>query len=81
MFFTKQKARNLVVATGIMVLVAGCASMSESERDTTTRTLVGTAIGAAAGAAIDNGGAGGIAAGAAVGAIGGWLYDQHKKDQ
>jgi len=76
-----QPVRHVIVGTFLMGLLAGCASMSESEQDTTKRTLTGAAVGIAAGAIIDDGGLGGVAAGAAVGAATGWLYDRHKKKQ
>ena len=76
-----QPFRRVVVATFLVGLLAGCASMSESEQDTTKRTATGAAIGIAAGAIIDDGGLGGVAAGAVVGAASGWLYDRHKKKQ
>ncbi len=56
--------------------LSGCANTSDSER----RMLTGGAIGAAAAGAI-SGEWGWAAAGAAAGALGGYLYDQHKKDE
>ena len=76
-----QPVRRVVVATFLMGLLAGCANMSDSQKDTTKRTATGAAIGIAAGAIIDDGGLGGVAAGAAIGAASGWLYDRHKKKQ
>jgi hypothetical protein len=58
-----------------MTLV-GCASMSDTERRTTT----GAAIGGTA-AGIVTGEWGWAAAGAAVGAASGYLYDQSKKNE
>ena len=76
-----QPVCRVVVGIFLMGLLAGCATMSESQEDTTKRTLTGTAVGIAAGAIIDDGGLGGVAAGAAIGAASGWLYDRHKKKQ
>lgn len=78
---TTRPIRNIVAAAVVIGLFAGCANMSESEKDTTKRTMTGAAVGIAAGAIIDDGGLGGVAAGAAVGAASGWLYDKHKKKQ
>jgi len=77
----KQPVRHVVVGAFLIGLLAGCANMSESEKDTTKRTATGAAIGIAAGAIIDDGGLGGVAAGAAIGAASGWLYDRHEKKQ
>jgi len=60
----------------LLVLFTGCANTSDSER----RMLTGGAVGAAAAGAI-SGEWGWAAAGAAAGALGGYLYDQHKKDE
>lgn len=65
----------LCVMLGVSALT-GCANTSDSER----RMLTGGAIGAAAAGAI-SGEWGWAAAGAAAGALGGYLYDQHKKDE
>ena len=73
--------RFLVVGTVFVGLLGGCANMSDSQRDTTKRTLTGTAIGAAAGALVDSNHGEGALVGAAVGAVSGWLYDRHKKKQ
>ncbi len=59
-----------------LLTLAGCANTSDTER----RVLTGGAIGAAAAGAI-SGEWGWAAAGAAAGALGGYLYDQHKKDE
>lgn len=70
-----------ILLTTFLLLLAGCASMS----DTQQRTLSGAAIGTAAGYTIGatTGASKGRAAaiGAAAGALGGYLYDQHEKSQ
>ncbi len=80
-----RKARSMLVASSLAVLLAGCANMSDSERDTARRTSTGAAIGVAAGAAVGELATGqpltGAAIGAAAGAVSGWLYDRHKKDE
>ena len=68
-----------IALTGILVL-SGCAGMSDTER----RTTGGGALGAAGGAIIGSfsGHAGeGALIGAGVGALGGYLFDQHKKGE
>lgn len=59
-----------------MMTLAGCSSMSDTERRVTT----GAGVGAAAAGAI-SGEWGWAAAGAAAGAVGGFLYDKHKKNE
>lgn len=70
--------RNVVVSCVVVgaVALAGCASMSDTER----RVGTGAAIGGAA-AGIVGGSWGWAATGAAVGAASGYLYDQSKKNE
>ena len=70
--------RNLMISCALAgaLTLAGCASMSDTEK----RTATGAAIGGAA-AGIISGDWGWAAAGAAVGAAGGYLYDQNKKNE
>jgi len=70
--------RNFIVSCSLVsvMALAGCASMSDTERRVTT----GAAIGGAA-AGIISGKWGWAAAGAATGAAGGYLYDQSKKNE
>lgn len=70
--------RNSIVCCSLVgvMAVAGCASMSDTERRVTTGAAVG---GAAAG--IISGKWGWAAAGAAAGAASGYLYDQSKKNE
>lgn len=74
-----------VAALCVAGLLAGCAGMSDSQKDTGRRTAEGAGIGVAAGAVIGELATGqpmhGAAIGAAAGAIGGWLYDHHKKKE
>ena len=66
---------------GLVGVMAGCSSMSDTEQ----RTLSGAAIGTAGGALIGGMASGkpltGAAIGAAAGAAGGFLYDRHKRNQ
>lgn len=70
--------RNMTIccALAAMLALAGCESMSDTQKRTTT----GAAIGGAA-AGIVTGEWGWAAAGAAVGAASGYLYDQSKKNE
>ena len=70
--------RNMTIccALAATLALAGCESMSDTQRRTTT----GAAIGGAA-AGIVTGEWGWAAAGAAVGAASGYLYDQNKKKE
>lgn len=68
----------LPTALTVVLVLSGCAGMSDTER----RTAKGGAIGAASGAVIGSfsGNAGqGALIGAGVGAVGGYLFDKHKK--
>ena len=68
-----------IIASGALIgvlVLGGCASMSDTER----RTATGAAVGGI-GAGVVSGEWGWAAAGAAVGALGGYLYDQHKKTE
>lgn len=76
-----QPVRRLIVAALLLGFLAGCANMTESQKDTTKRSMTGAAIGAAAGALIDSKHGEGALVGAAVGAASGWLYDRHEKKQ
>ncbi len=75
-----QRNKRFLVTFGLVGVLAGCSSMSDTEQ----RTLSGAAIGTAGGALI--GGASGspvtgAAIGAAAGAAGGYLYDRHKRNE
>ena len=70
------RIKMILCALATLLTLAGCANTSDSER----RMRTGGAIGAAAAGAI-SGEWGWAAAGAAAGALGGYLYDQHKKDE
>ena len=68
----------------IAVLLAGCASMTDSQRRTAQGTAAGTGIGAAAGAiigAIAGDPALGAGIGAGVGALGGYVWSSHMEKQ
>lgn len=70
--------RNMTIccALAATLALAGCESMSDTQKRTTT----GAAIGGAA-AGVVTGEWGWAAAGAAVGAASGYLYDQNKKKE
>ena len=70
------RSRKILCALAGLLMLAGCANTSDSER----RMITGGAIGAAAAGAI-SGEWGWAAAGAAAGALGGYLYDQHKTSE
>ncbi|MGD8958094.1 MAG: glycine zipper domain-containing protein [Chromatiaceae bacterium] len=65
----------------LVVGLAACSSMSDTQR----RTMTGAGVGAAGGALIGELATGqplhGAAIGAAVGAASGWLYDRHEKNK
>ena len=68
----------------ITVLLAGCASMTDSQRRTAQGTAAGTGIGAAAGAiigAIAGDPALGAGIGAGVGTLGGYVWSSHMEKQ
>ena len=68
----------------IAVLLAGCASMTDSQRRTAQGAAAGTGIGAAAGAiigAIAGDPALGAGIGAGVGALGGYVWSSHMEKQ
>jgi osmotically inducible lipoprotein OsmB len=73
--------KKLIPIAVFTVAVVGCSNMSSTEQ----RTLSGSAIGAIGGAAIGGlaGGKAGTGAliGAGVGALGGYLYDQNKRNE
>jgi uncharacterized membrane protein len=62
------------------LLLAGCASMTDSERRVATGAGAGAATGALVGSFSANAGRGALI-GAGVGALGGFLYDQNQKRQ
>ena len=71
---------SLAIALAGLLVLSGCAGMSDTGR----RTTEGGALGAAGGAIIGSfsGHAGnGALIGAGVGAISGYLFDQHKKGE
>jgi uncharacterized membrane protein len=61
-------------------MLAGCASMSDTQRRTATGAGVGAATGALIGSFSANAGKGALI-GAGVGALGGYLYDQNRKSR
>ena len=72
--------RKLALALGATVLLAGCASMSDTQQRALTGTGIGAAGGAVIGAMAGNAGLGAVI-GAGAGLAGGLLVDKSKKDQ
>jgi hypothetical protein len=73
-----------VLAVSLAFGGVGCADMSQSSRNTATRTVTGGAIGTASGAiigALAGNAALGAAAGAGAGLLGGFIYDQYEKSK
>jgi outer membrane protein OmpA-like peptidoglycan-associated protein len=69
-------SRSLVLsATAAAVLMAGCANMSETQRN----TAIGAGVGAAAGGLIGDGK--GAAIGAGVGALGGYVWSRYMENK
>lgn len=60
--------------------LGACANMSDTQRRTTTGATAGAAAGALIGAGSANAGKGALI-GAGIGALGGYLYDQHEKNE
>ena len=75
----KSSTRTLITL-GLVGVMAGCSSMSTTEKRTLTGTAIGTAGGAAIGAMTGKP-LTGAAIGAAAGTAGGYLYDRHKRDR
>jgi len=69
---------SIVIAAALML--AGCASMSDTQRRTATGAGAGAATGALIGSFSANAGKGALI-GAGVGALGGYLYDQSRKNR
>lgn len=68
----------------MLMILAGCANMTQSQQNTAQGTAVGTGLGAASGAAIGAlaGDAGiGAAIGAGVGAVGGYIWSSRMEEQ
>ena len=78
----RQKKRWASLLGGLVTLLvlAGCADMSDTQRRTGTGAAVGAAGGAAVGAMSGNT-ALGAAVGTAGGAASGYLYDRHEKSK
>jgi uncharacterized membrane protein len=74
--------RTLILPTALasVLILSGCASMSDTQRRTATGAGVGAATGALIGSFSANAGKGALI-GAGVGAVGGYLYDQNQKSQ
>jgi uncharacterized membrane protein len=74
--------RNLRLTTAFAaaLVLAGCASMSDTERRLATGAGAGAATGALIGSFSANAGKGALI-GAGVGALGGYIYDQNQKSK
>ena len=70
----------LPVALAAVLVLAGCAGMSDTERRTATGAAGGAAAGALIGSFSGNAGAGALI-GAGVGGVGGYVYDQNQKSR
>ena len=68
-------SRGLAAIMCMVLLVGGCAGMSNSEQ----RVLSGGVIGAGGGLLL--GGVPGAIVGAGAGAVGGYVYDKHEKSE
>ena len=82
MAISERTGRNGVAAAAILslLLVAGCAGMSDTEKRVGGGTVGGAALGAVGGA-IGGNAALGAGIGAGVGLVGGYLYDKYKKSE
>lgn len=72
--------RKLVLSLGVVVSLAGCAGMSDTQQRAVTGTAIGAAGGAAIGAMAGNAGLGAVV-GAGAGLAGGLLVDAAKKNE
>ncbi len=72
--------KSIVAALCMILLLAGCAGMSETQQRAVTGTGIGAAGGAVIGAIAGNAGLG-AAIGAGAGLVGGLLVDRVKKDE
>lgn len=70
----------LPIALAVVLVLSGCAGMSDTQRRTTQGGAIGAAGGALIGAFSGNAGEGALI-GAGVGAVSGYLFDQHKKSE
>jgi hypothetical protein len=73
------KARPIVLIIAILIL-SGCAGMTDTQQRTVTGAAGGAAAGAVIGAIAGNAGMG-AAIGAAAGTAGGFLYGKHKESE
>ena len=74
------RSLRLSVALAAVLVLAGCAGMSDTQRRTATGAAGGAAAGALIGSFSANAGAGALI-GAGVGAVGGYLYDQNQRNR
>ena len=72
--------RTSIPALAAVVLLAGCAGMTDTQQRALTGTVAGTAGGAAIGAIAGNAGLG-AAIGAGAGIVGGLVVDRVQKDK
>jgi hypothetical protein len=70
----------LGATAALIVMLAGCSDLTQSQQRVGTATVGGAAIGAALGAIGGNAGLGAIA-GAGAGLVGGLIYDRVKKNE
>ncbi len=76
--------KSILPAIVLVLILGGCANMSESQQSTTKGTAMGTGAGAAVGAiigAIAGDPALGAGIGAGVGAVGGYIWSNRMEEQ
>ena len=73
--------RSLLGVAAAVVLLSGCANMSDTQRRTATGAGVGAVAGAGVGAATGGSVGTGAVIGAGVGALGTYIWSQHMEQQ
>ena len=73
--------RSLALVVSLLLLFAGCASMSPTEQRLLSGGAIGAASGAVIGAAVGGSPAAGAAIGGAAGVLGGAVVDQYEKSR
>jgi len=75
------RAKTLILPAVTVLVLTGCASMSDTQQRTLSGAAIGTAAGYTIGVTSGVGKGKAAAIGAAAGALGGYLYDQYDKSQ
>jgi len=76
----ENEMKKMPLALGVIVLLSGCAGMTDTQQRALTGTGIGAAGGAVIGAVAGNAGLG-AAIGAGAGLVGGLLVDRSKQNQ